>query len=147
MRSLIIISMIWYGMTSPVCFSQAKVQGNCDHPDGMVFDQTYSYDTRNDSLVQTLEISLIGNKQIRYSIQTRAKDDQMLTGELIGHYSGVADWDGCFGAGTSDDIVHIDNWDYRSKDGLLIISLYGADLGSSSLEIGLVSSVRMTRIE
>jgi hypothetical protein len=111
----------------------------------MVMDQTYAFSSMSDSLIQTLEITGIGQKQVRYSIQTRIKDAQMMAGELVASYTGIADWGGCFGPVSSDGIMHIDNWIYRSKDGLLTISLYGSDLDTARLEMARIANERMPR--
>ncbi|MGV3637505.1 MAG: hypothetical protein ACO1NQ_07640 [Flavobacteriales bacterium] len=132
-------------MGSTTATAQNGISGNCDYPDRMELNKPYVFITSNDTLVQTVEITALGNKQLRYSIQTRVKDSEIMAGELVERHEGVADWAGCYGPVTDDNIMHIENWDYKTKDGLLIISVYGADPDRVRLEMATISGSEMKR--
>jgi hypothetical protein len=125
--------------------AQTGIAGNCDYPDSMDMNKQYAFDISNDTLIQTVEVTAIGKKQLRYSIETRIRDTEILAGELIEHYSGIAEWAGCFGPVTEGSIIRVDNWDYRSNDGLLVISLYGSKPERLRLEIANIIGGVMNR--
>jgi len=132
-------------MGSTTVTAQNGISGNCDYPDRMELNKPYVFITSNDTLVQTVEITALGNKQLRYSIQTRVKDSEIMAGELVERHEGVADWVGCYSPVTDDNVMHIDNWDYKTKDGLLIFSLYGTDPDRVRFEMATISSSEMKR--
>ena len=138
-----VLSCLVIGSTTVT--AQNGISGNCDYPDRMEWNKAYVFITSNDTLSQTVEITALGNKQLRYSIQTRVKNSEIMAGELVERHEGVADWVGCYGPVTDDNVMHIDNWDYKTKDGLLIFSLYGTDPDRVRFEMATISSSEMKR--
>jgi hypothetical protein len=125
--------------------AQNGISGNCDYPDRMELNKPYVFITSNDTMSQTVEITALGKKQLRYSIRTRVKNTEIMAGELLEQHEGVADWVGCYGPVTDDNVMHIDNWDYKTKDGLLIISVYGSAPDRVLVEMAAISGSEMKR--
>jgi hypothetical protein len=123
--------------------AQFTYVGNCDYPDSMELEKPYSFILSNDSLLQELEMTRISNEYIQYSIQiSNLKDSSEASSQK---FHGIAKWDGCYGALTADNFFYVQNWDYRSKDGSIIISIYGDDPDYVILESNALSKTEMTR--
>lgn len=103
---------------------QDKVDGRTDYPDSLELNKEYSFDISNDSITQTITIKALGDQKLWFSIDTRTKDNQMHGGQRHDFYSGTAKCNGAYGVITQDGTMYLDQWDYKTTDNILTITIY-----------------------
>jgi hypothetical protein len=119
-----------------------KTVGKIDYPDSIKLNKEYKYEFSNDTIKQTITIKAIGDEKLWFDITTFTKDIKLASWKYDSYYTGTAKLDGAFGYRTDKD-MYFDQWDYKTPDNVLTISIYGVNATSVGILTASFSKAKM----
>jgi hypothetical protein len=124
-------------------FAQKNTVGGTIYPDSLKLNNEYKYEISNDTIIQSITIKAIGNERIWFEITTSLKDSSLAKGHNVTSYTGIAKWDFAYGTESDKGISYTLEWDYKTADNLLTITIYGNDASAVSLSTTKYNETRM----
>lgn len=128
-----IVFFCFLSLTTVQLFGQMTVNGRIEYPDSLSIGSLYSYE--GDSTLSDLLLLIVplGGDSLSFEVRPRSDSSGLAAdmSELSGNIRAV----GCYGDVTDDGIMYLDQWDYETVDGSLLLTIHEKSASRVTIEV------------